>query len=680
MMFLVTVALMVVFTLGQAPAEAREAVVQGNGGVNLRSGPGTSFELVGSAAPGARLPVLETSGQWVKVRLADGKSGWVAGWLVEVGQVTQTAQPAAAPATTIPAATAQVSREAVAQKAVNLRSGPGTSFELVGSAAPGARLPVLETSGQWVKVRLADGKSGWVAGWLVEVRQVTQAAQPAPQQALPIPVTQVSREVMVKTGGVNIRSGPGTSHALAATLPQGTRLPLLEVSGYWLKVSLPANKTGWVAAWLVDVKQVATAPVPVATIPVEAVVNGSLVYIRNGPGTTHNVVSQVSRGDRLGVLERSGDWYKVTAASGNIGWVAGWLVNVDRAQASTPPEEQVQPPTPEAPPLPPAPPPTTPLPPINGDGGEGEATGPNAGDGITAKLNSLDIVEEFGRTVVTITGTDRLNANVFTLKAPDRLVIDISGAEPGQLPENMVVRTEVVTGVRSGLFNSEPAITRLVLDLTRPVFCEKKYSADGTTLQVDVYVPRLGENLPGKVIVLDPGHGGRDPGATGPTGLQEKVVALDVAMQTARILRENGATVILTRENDTFVDLPDRVAFSETAGADVFVSIHMNANPNRDKDGTSTYFLRDSTGSHRTACDRLARLIQNELVDELGRSDLGIMQANFAVLRTSAPAALAEVAFISNHSEESLMRQDSFRSKSAEAIARAISNYFALQR
>lgn len=282
--------------------------------------------------------------------------------------------------------------------------------------------------------------------------------------------------------------------------------------------------------------------------------------------------------------------------------------------------------------------------------------------------------------MVTVTGTHRLNAKVFTLKAPDRLVIDLSGAEPGQLPENMVVRTEVVTGVRSGLFNSEPAITRLVLDLTRPVFYEKKYSADGTTLQVDVYVPRLGENLPGKVIVLDPGHGGRDPGATGPTGLQEKVVNLDVAMRTARILRENGATVMLTRENDTFVDLPDRVAFSDNAGADVFVSIHMNANPNRDKDGTSTYFRRDSTGSHRTACDRLARLIQNELVAELGRRDLGIMQANFAVLRASAPAALAEVAFISNHSEESLMRQDSFRSKSAEAIARAISNYFALQR
>ena len=655
---------------------SREAVVQK--AANLRSGPGTSFAQVGSVSPGARLPVLETSGQWVKVRLADGKTGWVAGWLVEVRQTAQTAQPAVAPAATAPAATTQVSREAVVQKAANLRSGPGTSFAQVGSVSPGARLPVLETSGQWVKVRLADGKTGWVAGWLVEVSQVTQTvqpAQPAPQQSLPIPVTQVSREVVIKAGGVNVRSGPGTSHELAATLPQGTRMPLLEVSGHWLKVRLPDNKTGWVAAWLVDVKQVTTGPAPVASTPVHAVVNGSLVYLRGGPGTTHNVVSQVSRGDRLGILERSGDWYKVAATSGTIGWVAGWLVNVDQAEASTPPDNQVEVPLPEMP-LPEVPP----VPPANGDSGEeGVDTGPDRKDHMAIELENLSVVEDNDRTVVSVTGSHRLNANVFTLKAPDRLIIDISGAEPGDLTENMVIRTNLVTGVRVGLFSSKPAVTRLVLDLTRPVFYEKKFSADGTMLQVDVYVPRMGEHLSGKVIVLDPGHGGRDPGAIGPNGLQEKAVTLDVATRTARILRESGARVILTRETDIFVDLPDRVDISDKAGADIFVSIHINASPNREKDGTSTYFLRDSTGSHRTACDRLARLIQNELVAELGRRDLGVMQANFVVLRTSAPAALAEIAFISNYSEESLMRQDAFRSRSAEAIARAINNYFALQ-
>ena len=120
-LFLAATAVLVFMLLGQAPAEAREAVVKSGSGVNVRGGPGTGYDLVGSAAANERLPVLETSGEWVKVRLAGGRQGWVAGWLVEVRQA-----PAA------PAQSTQA-REAVVQKAVNIRSGPGTSHGLVGS-------------------------------------------------------------------------------------------------------------------------------------------------------------------------------------------------------------------------------------------------------------------------------------------------------------------------------------------------------------------------------------------------------------------------------------------------------------------------------------------------------------------------------------------------------------------
>lgn len=685
-MFLAVATLMVFMLLGQAQAEAREAVVK-SGGINVRSGPGTSYDIVGNAATQARLPVLETFGQWVKVQLPDGKAGWVAGWLVDVRQSAQT------PAQSTPAA-----REAVVQKTVNVRSGPGTSNSLVGSAAVGAKLPVVETSGDWVKVRLPDNKIGWVAGWLVEVRQVAQAA-PAPSsaanppQSVAVPPTQATREVVIRAGGVNVRSSPGTSQGLVTTLAQGTSLPLLEVSGHWLKVRLPDSKTGWVAAWLVDVKQVAAAPTPTPApgIGNEAVVNGSVVYIRGGPGTTHNVVTQVSRGDRLGVLERSGDWYKVSAGNA-IGWVAGWLVNVDKAEASTPEPEQ---PTEQAPEqaapviLPweqeqeqPAPGPIPPADPTVPGSGEPLDNDPEdePTEGDKPQLKHLEVTEHNGRTVIKITGSSRLNANVFTLKAPDRVVIDLTGVGPGDLPEQMTVHNELVTSVRTGWFNQDPAVTRVVMDVKKQAFFESKTADGGKTLELTVYVPKLGQYLPGKVIVLDPGHGGKDPGAIGPTGLQEKVVTLDVALRAAQILRDNGATVIMTRERDVFLDMPDRVAMSDAAGADIFVSIHMNANPNRDRAGTSTYFRRDSTGSQRTACDQLAKMIQNALVADLSRNNLGVLQANFAVLRTQAPAALAEVAFISNYTEESLMRQDSFRNKSAEAIAQGISNYFAAQR
>lgn len=184
-----------------------------------------------------------------------------------------------------------------------------------------------------------------------------------------------------------------------------------------------------------------------------------------------------------------------------------------------------------------------------------------------------------------------------------------------------------------------------------------------------------GKSLVGRVIVIDPGHGGKDPGAVGPTGLMEKEVNLDVSLRVVEKLRAAGARVIITRETDVFLPLSERVAIAEAARAEIFVSVHANAHPNRAIGGTETYYFGKKSTTN--ASISLAALLQRELVGALGLRDIGAKEASFHVIRnTTMPSALIELAFLSNAQEESLMRTNQFREDAANAIFRALQEYF----
>lgn len=179
-------------------------------------------------------------------------------------------------------------------------------------------------------------------------------------------------------------------------------------------------------------------------------------------------------------------------------------------------------------------------------------------------------------------------------------------------------------------------------------------------------------------VCIDPGHGGRDPGAVGPSGVQEKVVTLAVAKKVASILRSAGIDVVLTRDADKLLhdnintDLGMRYKIANQAKADVLVSIHCNSAANSAANGTETYHY---TGS--VAGAKLATAIQSCLVPALGLRDRGVKQANFAVLRgTNMPAVLIELAFISNPTEEGLLETPMFQDKAARAIAEGVADYF----
>ena len=197
---------------------------------------------------------------------------------------------------------------------------------------------------------------------------------------------------------------------------------------------------------------------------------------------------------------------------------------------------------------------------------------------------------------------------------------------------------------------------------------------------------------PVRRIMIDPGHGGSNPGARGQT-LLEKEVNLAVARQVAARLRAAGFDVVMTRDDDSEPRLTERSALVRSVNADLFVSIHQNAATNRNAAGIETFCVTppgaenpdDPMSRRKNDCPghrfernslRLAAGIQSRLLQNTGALDRGVKRARFWVLRMSdCPAVLVECGFISNAGEEQKLARDDYREQLAEAIASGILQY-----
>lgn len=185
----------------------------------------------------------------------------------------------------------------------------------------------------------------------------------------------------------------------------------------------------------------------------------------------------------------------------------------------------------------------------------------------------------------------------------------------------------------------------------------------------------LAENpFKGKIIVIDPGHGGSDMGATGATGIQEKVINLVVAHKLLIMLEKAGATVVMTRYGDQSVTNLQRVEVANKARANLFISIHANAYANPDSNGTETHYYPEH--SYSNASRYLAHQLQRELVSALKLRDRGVKSSSFFVLKNlEMPAALVEMAFLTNLAEEEILKSDEAQNKAAQALYRGIEAY-----
>lgn len=340
-------------------------------------------------------------------------------------------------------------------------------------------------------------------------------------------------------------------------------------------------------------------------------------------------------------------------------------------------------------------------------------------DGLLKEVRSEQYNEE---TVQVVLELESLSGyTIFSLTDPFRVVVDIRGAvaaaqttppadaapqaAPPQPDPASAQDIEKTTAAK----DEEHVVVSLTEQKKRSPQIESAQPSNNASREKLSLAQQLGLGV--RKIVIDPGHGGKDPGAMA-FGLKEKDIVLNLSKKVTRILKNTYRyDVVLTRTKDVYVPLEERTAIANTHKSDLFISIHINAHADQAKGGIETYFLNlatdanamrvaaleNATSTHSIGelqdilatlmknskideSTRLARFVQTNLVAGSGSNyrprDLGVKQAPFYVLiGAEMPAILAEIAFITNPDEAKLLQTDQYLDKIAAQLAAGIASY-----
>lgn len=378
----------------------------------------------------------------------------------------------------------------------------------------------------------------------------------------------------------------------------------------------------------------------------------------------------------------------------------------------------------------------------------------SAADSAAASgITSMRIGQGVGSVRIVFDADRKFDYKVFLLNEPKRLVIDTFDVKVSPEIEKYVDKNNLVTKTRLGSVGTDGI--RIVFDLQKPAIVKKAFmlapqSNFGWRFVIDVFIASEREfsskvgskyalsnenSFAGsyssssskssskaktvnkkKIIVLDPGHGGKDPGAIGYSGVYEKNITLAMAKELKVILEKEGYKVHLTRSTDIFIPLRDRVKIARKYNADLFMSIHADSAVNRSAKGLSVYTLSETASDKEAAAlaerenkadvvaglnllehskevsDILINLAQREtmnrssefasfMVQEMRKSvklrDNTHRFAGFAVLKApDVPSVLLEMGYLSNRTEERLLKQKDYRRKLAVSTSKAVEKYF----
>ena len=370
-----------------------------------------------------------------------------------------------------------------------------------------------------------------------------------------------------------------------------------------------------------------------------------------------------------------------------------------------------------------------------------------------AGISSLRVGQGVGIVRIVFDSDRNFDYKVFLLSEPKRLVVDTFNVPVNSKIEKQLNKNNLLSEPRLGTVGVDG--TRIVFDLKKPVVVKKAFmlapqSNFGWRFVVDVaiasereFTSKVGSKYAlstensfagsyssskqtksektrpvnkKKIVVLDPGHGGKDPGAIGYSGVYEKNITLAMAKELKTILEKEGYKVYLTRSTDIFIPLRDRVKIARKHNADLFMSIHADSAVNRSAKGLSVYTLSETASDKEAAAlaerenkvdvvaglnllehskevsDILINLAQREtmnrssefatfMVQEMRKSvqlkDNTHRFAGFAVLKApDVPSVLLEMGYLSNRTEERLLKQKTYRKKLAESTSRAVEKYF----
>jgi len=442
----------------------------------------------------------------------------------------------------------------------------------------------------------------------------------------------------INIDSINITSNPNYDSKALDNLSKHDYISVLEKSNNFYKIKAPSGSTGWIDSYFVNLN------------PNKYFINtcGTNANVRMSPTTNSQIVGYVKNDDKIKYLDTFHSWY-VVEYEGMEAFVASWL-----------------------------------------------------GDIISDGSSSVYFIDE----VINIRTSPSLEGEVLNLgykyqnfkfygeeKGWFKLEVDNNtyGYAAGWLMStsnnfsinNIISFEKTIDNLR---LRTNPSLSSNIIKVmpsgteVRVVQHKNEWSKIVTWDGIVGYCHNdyliKSPPLVGKKILLNPGHGGNDPGAISPTGKYEKNVNLKVAFEVKDILTKLGAEVVMTRESDVYVDRVTRANLADKINADIMFSIHHNSLNDYKYYGMSTYYDTKDNDSGKES-SKLAEYVYNRVVSINSIYRDGIYDRNFEILRsTNTPAALIEIGFISNSWEEKNIQNSSFQYQVSKQITFGIVDYF----
>lgn len=546
-------------------AESKTATVLGSS-VNIRTGPGLSYSVKASAKNGETFEVIGLKGDWVNIKLKNGSNGWIAGWLVSQKAITSSNE--------------SIGEVTSTATGLRIRTGPGTSFQIIDYFPNGEKATAISQQGDWVKISY-KGKTGWVYSKYITFTSKTGSTETKKG-------TTATKTGIVLASTLNVREQPTTKSSIVGKLYKNENITIVSQQGDWYQIKYEQKKA-WVHGDFVQTSENNTKPSTKQPFEKTGVVTASSLNVRNQGSLNGKIIGQVNKGTIVTFLNEVNNWYQIQLSQNQTGWVAGWYVNIQENVPS------------------------------------------NSAQTVTLLYN----------------GTNLRNGPSTSYQVISR----------GNKGDQFDVIGKEGKWYKIKLANGKEA-----------------YVAGWIVTTGDSQIDKTNEKshpLQNNKIIIDPGHGGYDSGAIGVHGTLEKNITLKTAKLVYNKLKAMGADATLTRSDDTYISLNSRVYVSNRSKADAFISIHYDSSVYSSARGITTYYYNSSKDK------KLASTIHQELTRKTSLRDRGIKFGNFHVLRENfQPAALLELGFLSNPTEEWTVTTNAFQEQASQAIYNGLVKYF----
>ncbi|MGE8206125.1 SH3 domain-containing protein [Heyndrickxia sp. NPDC080065] len=480
-------------------------------------------------------------------------------------------------------------------------------------------------------------------------------------------VDAATKKVTINTDILNIRKGPGLSYPILEKAKKGDTYPLLQTKEDWYEVQISSGKSGWVASWHVKVDSFQSNSLT-------GTINVDRLNVRSSPNLSSTIIEKLNTGDQVQILEETGEWIKVS--SGNqVGWVSRQYVDTPKNNATVQslktPESKTQ---------------------LYGKIKVSQLNvrnKPTLDGKIIASLNDGQVFEILSESNnwVNIKLGNHSNGWIAGW------FVEKTSQGPNANNEDDFTKHDEIIILNDGTnFRSQPSIHSAILARgnsgdTYPIIERKNdwykiQLANGSYAYVASWIVKstlvtnsnkkvdTQKGIEGKIIIIDPGHGGRDSGTIGFLGTLEK----NITLKTAKILYEKllnaGANVLLTRKDDNYISLPSRVNISQMNQADAFISLHYDSNNDQSVTGHTSYY-------YHSIHKKLAQDINQEISSVTDINDRGVRFGDFHVLReNNQPAVLLELGYLSNPLQEAAINSRQYQELISTGIFNGLSEYF----